>query len=58
MILSDEQMRAVRYGEHNLTTWEWVDLPVGRQPLPAASTWISPDLPPRWFKGDGGETNG
>lgn len=35
MILSDTQMRAVRHGEENPATWEWVDLPVGRQPLPA-----------------------
>lgn len=36
MILSDEQMRAVRHGEDNPATWQWVDLPVGPQPLP---TW-------------------
>lgn len=34
MILSDEQMRAVRHGENNPATWEWLDMPIGRQPLP------------------------
>ena len=35
MILSDEQMAVVRHGtKQPPATWEWVDLPVGPQPLP------------------------
>ena len=33
MILSDEQMRAVNHGYGPEPTYEWVDLPVGPQPL-------------------------
>lgn len=33
--LSDEQMLAVRAGTGGVATFEWVDLPVGPQPIPA-----------------------
>lgn len=35
MILSDEQSRAAHHGMGREPTFEWVDLPVGPQPLPA-----------------------
>lgn len=36
MFLSDEQMHAVHHGlSAKEPTWEWVDLPVGPQPIPA-----------------------
>lgn len=35
MILSDEQMAVVQHGSGTGPTYEWVDLPVGPQPIPA-----------------------
>ena len=34
MTLSAEQTRAIKYGDPNLGSYEWIDLPVGPQPLP------------------------
>jgi hypothetical protein len=34
VILSDEQMAAAHHGLGPAPTWAWVDLPVGRQPIP------------------------